>query len=550
MPKLVTVAQMQAIEAAADAMGVSYAQMMARAGRATADLARQLLPPDSAGRVLVLVGHGNNGGDGLVAARHLAEQGMSVTGYLARERADSLVEAARAGGVTILSDAPEALRQRVLEADLIVDALLGTGAKPPVRGGAREVLLTVRRALEERAMPTDQPTSYNLSALPEPVLPNRPRILAVDMPSGVDADSGAVDSECALRADATITFEAVKVGLLTASAAEYVGALHVAPLDLPPDLPEVQSVRHFVIDSARVAALLPRRPPDANKGTFGKALIVGGSERYIGAAGLAAQAAYRIGAGLVTVAAPKPVIAALASALPEVTWLPLPNGGEEGEKTLTDAAISLALTEVPDYSALLIGVGMGRALNAFTLIETVLMQAEGQLPPLVIDADGLNMLATMDEWWAKIPPNTILTPHPGEMARLAKLRPENGLTPVQQVQADRLRLAAEKAAQWRCIVVLKGAFTVIATPQGEVAILPFAEPALARAGTGDVLAGMIVGLLAQGLPPFEAALSAAYLHALSGRLAAIPTRSSALAQDVIAQLPKVIAALERSRLAR
>ncbi|MCS6871063.1 MAG: NAD(P)H-hydrate dehydratase [Anaerolineae bacterium] len=550
MPKLVTVAQMQAIEAAADALGVSYALMMARAGRATADLARQLLPSGAASRVLVLIGHGNNGGDGLVAARHLAEQGMSVTCYLARGRDDGLVEAARNAGATVLSENLDMLRQLAAEADLIVDALLGTGAKPPVRGTVREILLTVRRALDERIAQVKQATSYSLHELPEPTVPSRPRILAVDLPSGIDADSGELDAECTLRADATITFEAVKHGLLTASAAEYVGTLHVAPLDLPADLPELAAVRHYVIDSAKVAALLPRRPLDANKGTFGKVLILGGSERYIGAAGLAAQAAYRVGAGLVTVAAPKPVVSALAAALPEVTWLPLPNGNEEGERTLKDAAISLAMTEVPDYSAMLIGVGMGRALNAFTLIETVLTQAEGQLPPLVIDADGLNMLATMDEWWSKIPPNTILTPHPGEMARLAKLRAEDGRTPVQQVQADRLRLAAEKAAQWRCIVVLKGAFTVIASPEGDVAVLPFAEPALARAGTGDVLAGMTAGLLAQGLQPFEAAISAAYLHAVSGKLAAVPTRSSVLAQDVIAHVPHAIAALEKCRLAR
>lgn len=552
MPKLVTVAQMQAIEAAADAAGVSYAQMMARAGRATADLACQLLPQGLASpRILVLVGHGNNGGDGLVAARHLAEQGMNVTCYLARERTDNLVDAARSAGATVLRDDLEILHQLATAADLIVDALLGTGAKPPVRGTVREVLLRVRRAVEERAAQVSRnATSYNLQALPSAFESNRPRILAVDLPSGIDADSGALDPDCVLRADATLTFEAVKHGLLSASAAEYIGALHVAPLHLPATLPELTAVRHHVVDSQQVAALLPRRPLNANKGTFGRALILGGSERYIGAAGLAAQAAYRIGAGLVTVAAPKPVVSALAAALPEVTWLPLPNGGEEGEKTLTDAAISLAMTEVPDYDALLIGVGMGRALNAFTLIETILTQAEGQLPPVVIDADGLNMLATMDEWWAKIPPNTILTPHPGEMARLAKVRPENGRTPVQVIQADRVRIAAEKAAQWRCIVVLKGAFTVIATPEGDVAVLPLAEPALARAGTGDVLAGMIAGLLAQGLPPFEAALSAAYLHGMSGKLAATLTPSSVLAQDVIAHLPQVIAALEKSRQTR
>ncbi|RMF51348.1 MAG: NAD(P)H-hydrate dehydratase [Chloroflexota bacterium] len=554
MPKLVSVAQMQAIEAAADALGVSYALMMARAGRATADLARQLLPLEApTPRILVLVGHGNNGGDGLVAARHLAEQGANVACYLARERADGLAEAAQKAGVTILHADLDTLRQLAAAADLIVDALLGTGAKPPVRGTVREILLNVRRALEERlaqSLLDRKPTSYPLQALPSALPPKRPRILAVDLPSGVDADSGAIDVDCTLPADATITFEAVKHGLLSATAAEYVGALHVAPLDLPPDLPELTAIRHHVVEAQQVAALLPRRPLDANKGTFGRALILGGSERYIGAAGLAAQAAYRIGTGLVTVAAPKPVVSALAAALPEVTWLPLPNGSEEGEKTLTDAAISLAMTEVPDYDALLIGVGMGRAFNAFALMETILTQAEGQLPPMVIDADGLNMLATMNEWWAKIPPHTILTPHPGEMARLAKLHTEDGRSPAQLVQADRLRLATEKAAQWRCIVVLKGAFTVIAAPEGDVAVLPFAEPALARAGTGDVLAGMITGLLAQGLRPFEAALSAAYLHGLSGQLAAEPTPSSVLAHDVIAHLPQALAALENSRRLR
>ncbi len=554
MPKLVTVAEMQAIEAAADAAGVSYAQMMARAGRATADLAYQRLPPEAQQpRVLILVGHGNNGGDGLVAARWLAEQGVNTACYLARGREDSLVEAARAAGATILSENLDTLRQLAAGADIIIDALLGTGAKPPVRGVVREILLNVRRAIEGRAAQgnLDQAeSSHSLHKLPKPLPPRLPCILAVDVPSGMDADSGAVDPDCTLHADATLTFEAVKHGHLTLPAADYVGELHLAPLHLPPSLPELAAVRHQVVDAPQIAALLPQRPLDANKGTFGKALIIGGSERYIGAAGLAASAAYRVGAGLVTVAAIKPVVNALASALPEVTWLPLPNGGEDSEKTLTDAAISLAMTEVPDYEALLIGVGMGRALNAFTLMETILTQAEGQLPPLVIDADGLNMLATMDEWWAKIPPNTILTPHPGEMARLAKLRAEGGRTPAQLVQADRVRLAAEKAAHWRCVVVLKGAFTVIAAPDGQLAVLPFAEPALARAGTGDVLAGMIAGFLAQGLPPFEAAISAAYVHGASGKLAAAQTPSGVLAHDVIAHLPQVIATLENSRLSR
>jgi NAD(P)H-hydrate epimerase len=234
--------------------------------------------------------------------------------------------------------------------------------------------------------------------------------------------------------------------------------------------------------------------------------------------------------------------------LPEVTWFPLPEGGGNGDqKTIEDAAASLAYTEVPDYNAVVIGPGLGRALSAYGLVETLLSHAEGRFPPLILDADGLNMLATVGEWWPKLPKDSILTPHPGEMARLCGFKPENGQTPVQQVQADRIGLAAAKAAEWGCIVVLKGAYTVIAAPDGEVAVLPFATPALARAGTGDVLAGMIAGFLAQGVAPFRAAIMAGYVHGAAGVQAASRIGAAAvLASDVIAALPDVLRALGTS----
>jgi NAD(P)H-hydrate epimerase len=536
---------MQAIEAAADSRGVTYAAMMETAGRAIAERVRERLPAGG-GRVLVLVGPGNNGGDGLVAARHLAQSGATVSAYLSRPRDDSVFRAAQAAGVVFHTDDLERVRWLAAGADVIVDALLGTGAALPVRGAIASILDHVRIGVSVPApLPNGQPAPLIVPhALTPPLAPRRPHVVAVDVPSGLDADSGAVDPRT-LPADETITFEAAKYGQVSLPGAEAVGELRIAPLNLPAPLPERDSVRRWLVTAEAVRPHLPARPIGANKGTFGKALIIGGSANYIGAAGLAAQAAYRAGAGLVSVAAPEGVVRALAGALPEVTWFPLPESSKNGDqKTIEDAAASLAYTEVPDYNAVVIGPGLGRALSAYGLVETLLSHAEGRFPPLILDADGLNMLATVGEWWPKLPKHSILTPHPGEMARLCGFKPENGRTPVQQVQADRIGLAAAKAAEWGCIVVLKGAYTVIAAPDGEVAVLPFATPALARAGTGDVLAGMIAGFVAQGVAPFRAAIMAGYVHGAAGVQAASRIGAAAvLASDVIAAIPDVLRAL-------
>lgn len=321
------------------------------------------------------------------------------------------------------------------------------------------------------------------------------------------------------------------------------GTLHVATLDLPAELPARDEIRRTLVDAGAVKALLPPRPADSNKGTFGKALVVGGSATYVGAPGLAALGAYRAGAGLVTVAAPEAVVQALAGHLLEVTWLPLP-GIPAG--TL-DSAL---LDQMRGYDALLVGPGMGRAFDVSRFLTALVGPVQEDFPPLVIDADGLNLLAGQDEWWTQLPERTVLTPHPGEMARLARVEaePESGRSAVQIVQARRLELAAEKAAQWRCVVLLKGAYSVVAAPDGRLAVIPFADAALARAGTGDVLAGMIVGLLAQGLEPFDAAAVGAYLHGYAGTLAAAytGTRASVLASDVAANIHAAIAGVIES----
>jgi NAD(P)H-hydrate repair Nnr-like enzyme with NAD(P)H-hydrate dehydratase domain len=285
---------------------------------------------------------------------------------------------------------------------------------------------------------------------------------------------------------------------------------------------------------------------------------------------LAAQAAYRVGAGLVTVAAPQTIIPMLASHITEATWILLPH--DMG--VINEAAVAVLRKELGGYSAMLLGPGIGQEDATQEFIEAFLVREKkgsrsqrrmgfavaaaeavvesddekdsDQLPPMVIDADALNLLAKMDEWWTRLPTRSIVTPHPGEMARLAKIEDETKRKATEIVQSNRLGLAAESAAKWNCVVVLKGAHTVIADPDGRVAVTPFANAALARAGTGDVLAGAVAGYLAQGLDPFDAAVTATYVHGYAGELAAsyMGTKASVVAGDIVATLADSISAVE------
>ncbi len=568
MPKIVTTDQMRAIERAADAQGHSYAAMMERAGRAVAERVKQLLAGIEQPRVAVIVGPGNNGGDGLVAARILAQEleGASVGAFLLKLRGDDdeVFVRARDAGVFIASaDDDKAAGYRVLQnlvanADVLIDALFGTSLRLPIKGDAAKVLQAAHKAITLRRAERPAPP-YTTPADPDLTAPDDgPIIVAVDCPSGLDCDTGALD-KLTLPAHETITFAAAKPGLLTFPGAEAVGTLHIADIGLPSRLPELDEIALTLVDAAEVRARLPQRPRDSHKGTFGKAMVVAGSLNYTGAAYLAAAAAYRAGAGLVTVGAPQIIVPTLAGMLPEATWLLLPH--DLG--VINEAAVKVLRTELAGYSALLLGPGFGREDVTGEFLRELLRPQEEvrhsraigfvpnepagetarpatDLPPLVIDADGLNLLAAMDDWPRLLPPGTILTPHPGEFARLARLERE-------EVQANRIPLAQAKAAEWNCVVVLKGAFTVVAAPDGRTAVEPFATSALASAGTGDVLAGAIAGLLAQGLAPFDAALCAGWLHGMAGTRAAevLETAISVTAGDVLELLPDALALATR-----
>ena len=525
--KVVTVEEMRHIEAASDAAGHSYAAMMERAGRAVAEaVVRQV---GVAGRaVLVLVGPGNNGGDGLVAARHLAEHGAAVTCYLLRPRDPSADEnfrlvQERGIAVVLAADDPQRvqLRRLAAEAEVVLDALLGTGARPPLRGTAAAVLREVGAVVAARRQAAPRLTLTRLT-MPSPTGPRRPLVVAVDGPSGLDYESGALD-EAALPADLTVTFAYPKRGHFRFPGAGALGDLIVADIGTDPAL--AADIALEVADPEMVRRLLPPRPPDGHKGTFGKAMIVAGSVNYTGAAYLAGAAATKAGAGLVTLALPTAIHAPVAAHLAEATYLPLPHA----QGVIAPPAADLVGERSVGYDALLIGPGLGRTPETRTFVERVLSRAA--LPPLVVDADGLNILSELEDWPARLPPGTVLTPHPGEMARLMGVR-------TGAVQGDRLAVARGQAAAWGHFVVLKGAHTVVAAPDGRAVIEPFANPGLATAGTGDVLAGTIVALLAQGVEPFEAAVAGAYLHGLAGELARELVGAAGMtAGDVLEHLP-------------
>ena len=539
--KLVTVSQMQAIEKEADSNGLTYDQMMENAGQGLADVIVDLydVMEGAQKEIVGLVGSGNNGGDTLIALTELAMEGWKASAYLVKRKKDDLVKRFTEAGGEVLTgeNSFEKLTAAIETADVLLDGILGTGVQLPLKKDVAELLSEVNIILD--------------------TLDEGPLVVAVDCPSGVNCDSGQVADET-LTADMTVTMAAVKQGLLKLPAFAYVGDLEVVDIALPEDLASFKDIKTEVADEDSIAALLPERRLDSHKGTFGTALIAAGSVNYTGAAVLAGEAAYRSGAGLVTMAVPSPVHLALAGRFPEATWVLLPH--ETG--VISSGGAEVLAKNFERASALLIGPGFGMENTTREFIEKILEgkfsskkatqgigfvhrgserpdEIDSKLPPMVIDADGLKLLGQIKDWYQKIPAPAILTPHPGEMAGLTDLSKE-------LIQEKREEIAAQYAKLWGHVVVLKGAFTVIAAPDGRLTVIPVATPALARAGTGDVLAGLIVGFRAQGLDAYEAAVAGAWIHARAGLYAAddLGTTASVLAGDVLDSISDVISDLE------
>lgn len=534
---------MRALEFAAVEAGATWSDLMEQAGWGIAQALMRRMGSMAGQPLVALIGPGNNGGDGLVAARHLHDAGALVTLYVWHRSAegDQNWQLCRARGIAECMAADDAGSARLHEllagASLVLDALLGAGISRPVSGDLAVIIELVNQSKRSN----DQSPEH------------RPLVVAIDLPSGIDADSGAVHG-VAIQADVTIATGLAKRGHWQQPGRAYCGQIEVVDIGLTQAL--VEGIMTELIDARRAATLLPARPADSYKGSFGKVMVVAGSTLYPGAAALSTAAAARVGAGLVTLANARGIIAGIAR-LPEITLRPLPEA-EPG--LIGEAAADELLTHLAGYSVLLLGPGLGHEKPTRRFIERLLgidaprhrgqigfrvagaTDAYGdadakraELPPLVLDADALNILSEIDHWWERLPrERCVLTPHPGEMKRLLK---------AEELPEDRVKTAADAATAWGQVVVLKGASTVVARP-GAALLNDGANPALATAGTGDVLAGAIAGLIAQGLAPFEAAALGVYLHSAAGRLVRDEFGDAgALASDLLPRLPLAIKGL-------
>ena len=537
--KVVTVEQMRQLEAAIDESLFSYQQLMQAAGQSAADYLSRRLDVNAQTTITFLIGKGNNGGDGLVMAHELASRtAAQIRLYLLEARNDGNVNFAAVSddGLFVANATDDhdmrLLKSMISSSDVVVDALFGIGLRLPLRGTAAKLLRTVNLLVQHRPPEEDDLIPIDGGAVTGPQHGGRPFVFAIDCPSGINCDTGQADTN-ALQADETITFIAAKTGLFTFPAAKYVGELLISSLGIPASFPELKRIQRSIVDRSAAVSMLPERPVDGHKGTFGKLMIVAGCPNYIGAISLAAESAYRSGVGLVTVATSEDLVKVVAGNLREPTYLPLPQQDGAIAET-SDIAIK---NQSHGYNALLVGCGLGRHHATASFVANLLNGAP--LPSLVLDADALNILSAQDSWWAMLPAETVITPHIGELARLSALS-------TREITANRWEVAAQKSAEWNVTLVLKGAHTLIAAPYGRVSVVPFKTDALGTAGTGDVLAGLIAGLWAQGLTPFDSACLGAYVHALAGIIARdhVGSSRSVIAGDVLAYLGLAFKKLE------
>jgi NAD(P)H-hydrate epimerase len=505
---LLTSAQARELDRAAiDDWHVPGLVLMENAGRATADQIEENFAELYPGPVTILAGKGNNGGDGYVIARHMLNRGWDVsTLVLAEEKAitgdarvnlDILIKSdAELEFITEGADLEDVLQQ-YQPAGLIVDALFGTGLSSEVKGFYATAIDWINTAAEA--------------------------VVAVDVPSGIDATSGHVFGS-AVFADLTVTFASAKVGHVVFPAVEFVGDLIVADIGIPKQLATQQDIDHMYINADAAKILLPARPASGHKGTFGHLLLVAGSTGKSGAAALAAEGGLRAGSGLATLACPAHLNPIFETKLTEVMTVPLPE---------VDGMVSMqAIADIEglwqDKSVLAIGPGLGVGEEIGGLVRRLVRDCP---LPMVIDADGLNALVGHLEVLHERKVPTVLTPHPGEMSRLLGCS-------VAEVEADRISIARKFACEHGVILVLKGARTLVAEPEGTVFVNGSGNASLACGGTGDVLTGVIGGLLGQGLTAVAAVLLGVYLHGRAAdRLFETQGRAGILASDLLRELP-------------
>ncbi len=484
---VVTAEQMRAIDQEAASRGLPTVVLMESAGRGVAELVREITGRSPA-RVLVVAGKGNNGGDGLVAARYLHSWdydvlvGLLCSGEDLKGDALTHYRVTTNYGIEVIEEVePDELDELAMGADIIVDAILGTGIKGEVRGRARDAIHVVNGHMAT--------------------------VVSVDIASGIDADTGAVCG-AAVEADYTLVLGAPKVGNVVYPGARYCGELRFGDIGLPPDAFDNPDIKFEMMEPMDAQIYRPARRPDMHKGDAGRVLIVAGSRGYTGAAAMAAMGALRAGAGLVYIAVPASINDVLEVKCTEAITVPLP---ETDAGTLSPDALGEILQWAERCDVVALGPGLSRNPETAKLVQELVPKVQ---QPLVIDADGLNCLAdTSPTAIADRRGLTVLTPHPGELARLTGAE-------VEEIQSDRLGAARKAAADFGAMVLLKGAGTILAEPDGRAQVVPIATDALATGGTGDVLTGMVAAFLVTGEFAFEKVASAAYIHARAGVLAA------------------------------
>ncbi|MDA8169468.1 MAG: NAD(P)H-hydrate dehydratase [Nitrospiraceae bacterium] len=479
--KVVTSGEMRRIDTRTiEEYGIPELVLMERAGLSVANRVCELFSPQ---KTIVLAGGGNNGGDGFAAARILRNRGWNVkVFFLSKEQKASRgcktqLRAAKKYGVPVAPTPPE---EKDFHAAIVVDAIFGTGLSKPVSGQFQKAIDLINRYGEH--------------------------VISVDMPSGISSDTGEVMG-AAVEADCTVTFGLPKRGHLLYPGAGHSGRLYVEDIGFPQELLNGKSIACEMPSRKMISCLVPDRPADSNKGTFGHVLLLAGSRGKTGASMLCARAVLKAGAGLVTMGLPEEIMDEFQARVLDEMTLPLPSKGGMLSADAKDGVLAFIQKRA---DVLAMGPGLGTSPDLELLIPWLVRTCTA---PMVIDADALNNLKGNTGIFKQAKAPIIITPHPGEMARLVG-------SPIPEINKNRIEAASALSRETGAYVVLKGVPTVSAGPEGKVYLNPTGSPAMAKAGMGDVLTGIMAGMLAQGLAPLDAAVFSVYLHGLAGEIAA------------------------------
>ncbi|MFQ5823298.1 MAG: NAD(P)H-hydrate dehydratase [bacterium] len=513
LPLVVTAKEMAAMDhKTIEEIGLPGMVLMENAGRKVVTAIKKMLGKVENKKIVIICGKGNNGGDGYVVARYLYNMGAQISVFLAGEPQGVKGDAAQNLkilldlGHTVLSISKRKHDDAFRRAHLIVDALLGTGVIGPVKGLMAELVEII-----------------NSNCAPK---------VAIDLPTGLEADTGAVHGVC-VNADATVTMGHIKRGLLLSPGREHAGRVFVADIGIPKQVSQHSGVKCFQLNAKYVETVLPERPLHIFKNRCGQVFLLSGSVGLTGAAALSSKATLRIGAGMVLLGIPKSLNSIVEAKLTEVMTLPLPETDSQSISFESKQQISekFQWTDV-----LAIGPGLTTHPDSVKLVKWVLDKFD---KPIVLDADALNCLKDDTESFKQAKGTLILTPHPGELSRIIGIS-------TKEILANPIEIVRDTAKKLKVILILKGAPTVVGTPDGFVFINSTGNPGMATAGMGDVLTGIIAGLVAQGVSPLDGALAGVYLHGLAGDLAKSKMGQAGLiAGDVLRNLPKVMKHFEK-----